>query len=700
MSITSSPFPSTNFNLNRLFDIDWTGINITKWSPGGDYNISLVTDFLHRIPRFGIQLKQLNNTSFDPSDNEYLESLGILVAIPGFWLILTLLFFLIFFLCRCCDVNSKKKKSLGCCKCCLFMFTMVSILIITIGILGNLRAHVGIDTIHNHTLSISNIVDQIRNETTAVENTLETRVDEDLNKISRKLIGPLVRNYTVLNHLQEQLLHMRRNVTKGIHRIGEMNTKIERVDMSYIPRAVEQIETIRLPATFAILTSFLSFCFLLLCGICKHSRCLLILFSVLGLLSIVISFVLTSFYLGLALGGSDFCYSPKPFISKQFNSLVDSQIVNYYLECDVRALVHSNNQFTPLAHSPAVSSIMPPPILGSAPGYLGPVGPTNNPFRKQLRDIRKSLDGFEEGLFRAAELCEVHCPDIEVKDTVRSLKNEAKKIQESVTLLSRVTECHDVHIDYLFIMSATCRETLEGIVLMMLSAAATGILFTFLVLCASHTWINIRKKRPPAPDTTDETEAFLAPTSATSTGTSNKSSTCIGLSGSHTHHRSGTLSRLGAGNTGIADSSAGIGSNSGYLTTTGQGTRTPRYSFDYLSMNSLNSSPSAPMHTATINSSATLTRSSNLYHSPLMQSHGNPVSQLASSSSNSHYQQLVQNLHRPLLPPPPQMPPPPPYNPQYTPIHNPSAFFIRNSFRAHSSSDLKNNSSSHHNNYQ
>ena len=237
----------------------------------------------------------------------------------------------------------------------------------------------------------------LRNETNNVENTLETRIDEDLNKISRKLIGPLVRNYTVLNILQEQLLHMRRNVTKGINRIGEMNSKIERIDLSFMPRIVDQVETIRWPVTFGLMFSLILFCMLLLCGTCKHSRCLLILFSVLGLLSIVISFVLTSLYLGLAVGGADFCFNPKPFITKQLSTAVsplESTIVQYYLECDIRHLY---------------------------------TGPTNNPFRKQLRDIRKSLDGFEEGLFRTGDICEAYCPDTEVKATLRELKKRGQK---------------------------------------------------------------------------------------------------------------------------------------------------------------------------------------------------------------------------------------------------------------------------------
>ncbi|KAI1303677.1 Protein tweety [Halotydeus destructor] len=476
-----------------LVRIDMAGFNFTRWSPTGDYNMSLVADYLHKIPHLDIKLQRINGT-FDPHDNEYLESLGILVAIPGFWLIVTLLFFLIFFLCRCCDVNNKKTKSLGCCKCFLFLFASISVMVIAIGLAGNYQTHVGMTKVSNYTRHLSDMVDTLRNETNIVEDTLETKVDEDLNKISRKLIGPLVRNYTVLNVLQEQLLHMRRNVTKGINRIGEMNQKIERLDLSFIPRNLDLMEQIRWPATFGILGFLLFFCMLLFCGICRHSRCLLILFSVLGLLSLVICFVLTSLYLGIAVSGSDFCFDPKPFLHRQFNNVVESSVVSYYLNCEG---LYQMNAYA---------------------------GPNQNPFRRQLREIRKAVDGFEDGLIRTMTLCDTYCPDLDVRNTLTSLKEEAKKTQDTINLLTKVSECHEVYKDYLFTMSGACKETLEGVTLLLISTAATGICFTLLVLCASHTWINIRKKRPDNEHTGEEADPFLPPASATSTATSTSSS--------------------------------------------------------------------------------------------------------------------------------------------------------------------------------
>lgn len=52
-----------------LLRIDMAGFNFTRWSPSGDYNISMVGEYLHRIPHLDIKLRPINAT-FDPHDNE------------------------------------------------------------------------------------------------------------------------------------------------------------------------------------------------------------------------------------------------------------------------------------------------------------------------------------------------------------------------------------------------------------------------------------------------------------------------------------------------------------------------------------------------------------------------------------------------------------------------------------------------------
>src|SRR5699024_5780673 len=138
------------------------------------------------IPHVDIGLHPLPaNTTFDPNDNEYLESLGILVALPGFWLIFTLIFFLVFFLCRCCDSSGsssdqqkqfhqqpnlmtskpKKPRKLTGCKLCLAVIATIAGFAITISLLGSIVVHRGMIKLRDSTADIANVLETVQNDT-------------------------------------------------------------------------------------------------------------------------------------------------------------------------------------------------------------------------------------------------------------------------------------------------------------------------------------------------------------------------------------------------------------------------------------------------------------------------------------------------------------------------------------------------------
>lgn len=100
-----------------------------------------------------------------------------------------------------------------------------------------------------------------------------------------------------------------------------------------LPTMINSIETVRWPATFAIFITLLFICYILMCGVCKHSRCLLIIFSVLGLLSLVVCYVLTSQNLGISVAGSDFCLNPRPFLKRELSKFMNESLADYYLDC-------------------------------------------------------------------------------------------------------------------------------------------------------------------------------------------------------------------------------------------------------------------------------------------------------------------------------------------------------------------------------
>jgi len=170
--------------------------------------MSILANQFHKIPHIDTKLNFVNQT-FDPEDNQYLESLGIIVAIPGFWLILTLLFFLIFFLCRCCDVNNNNKpqklEKLTCCKCCLLLFAIITLSVISIGFIGNIYAHNGIIKVQQSSSELVRDIEQLRNFTMMINTELEQRMFTNIKRLQDKLIHPLVRDREALERLHNIL---------------------------------------------------------------------------------------------------------------------------------------------------------------------------------------------------------------------------------------------------------------------------------------------------------------------------------------------------------------------------------------------------------------------------------------------------------------------------------------------------------------
>ena len=84
-----------------------------------------------------------------------------------------------------------------------------------------------------------------------------------------------------------------------------------------------------------LLGLFSLFCLLLFIGAIVHSRATLIVFSVCGLFSIILLWLLASIYVTMAVALADFCYRPTPWVQGALNHSfnVTTDVANYYLKC-------------------------------------------------------------------------------------------------------------------------------------------------------------------------------------------------------------------------------------------------------------------------------------------------------------------------------------------------------------------------------
>ncbi|UXI16731.1 Bromodomain adjacent to zinc finger domain protein 1A [Sarcoptes scabiei] len=488
------------------------------------YNQSIIANWFHSIPHVDIKLRPLPaNITFDPNDNEYLESIGILVAIPGFWLILTLIFFLIFFLCRCCDgsgngLDQQKKKfhqqatlvskankprRLTGCKFCLTLVTCLATIAITISLFGSILFHRGMVQLYNSTANIADVFGTVQNDTRTAAYYLHDEIDTNIESLKSSIEKMLVKDVSVKANLETQLFFLKRNVSRCIRRVDDIYSRIERLNIRPIPDTVSLVEKIRWPATFIFGFLLVLFCLILLFGIIRHSRCTLIMFSVCGLLALVLGWVLSSLYLGLLVAGSDFCAEPDSFLDDRFSNEAEMAILDYYIRC--RYQTHH---------------------FGNSPQTI------SHPFRVQTRASLIAIDHMSE-LIRALEmLCISYCsPDQNiVRPQINSIVQHLNSTERLLKSVQALLDCRRIHEDYITSMSATCKNLIEGLFVLLVASAAIGLLFTLLVLCASHTWIHIRSINPNSSnslinngsgasssllgqlDNVDETDPFLPST--------------------------------------------------------------------------------------------------------------------------------------------------------------------------------------------
>lgn len=432
------------------------------------YQVSMVADCFHAVPHVDIGFSPVNST-FDPTSNVYLESLGILIAVPGFWLILTLLAFLIFFLCRCCDSGLKKKRRLTPLKWILAFFALLCCGSLALGLFGNDQAHSGVVAVQKSTQHIEDNLSNFGNQTQYLERALGQNAKDQLQGLTEALAGPMP-DPAARNLLDRGLELIKGNLSVGAGRAQELHSRIGHLTLSPLPRALQLMELFRWPATIGLLCMLILVCLLLLWGVIRHSRCLLILFSVLGLLSVVLCWVLVSLYLGICVAGSDFCLDPEPFLQKQSSGMVDSAVLNYYLHCR---------------------------------------DDSSSPFVEPLREARAAVDGVQTLLAPMTQVADRYFPRKEVHSLLNQLGQELNGSQNALGMLGLLLDCRPLNREYRRAMDATCTGLLEGTAFMLASALGGGLLFTVLIWVASHTWIHIRQRRPR--DTVDEEDPFLPP---------------------------------------------------------------------------------------------------------------------------------------------------------------------------------------------
>ena len=256
------------------------------------------------------------------------------------WLIATLVVLLIYLCTRCCDTKSTKHRKSRPIRCILSFFALVTATGLAGGFWGNHVLHGGVTEFEKAAEEILNIVRRIQKMSRQYNDVLQKDIEQNMNKLYD---GPFQRDIrqSPTSHLEimDNSDFIFFNISEGLKAMDEIrftvndpNNRIDS-DLRYLPFWADTVERYRWPITMALQGIFTLFCLLLFVGAIVHSRCILILFSVCGLFSIIFLWLLASVYTTASVALADFCHQPTPWVMHIMQDKISKTVSSYYLQC-------------------------------------------------------------------------------------------------------------------------------------------------------------------------------------------------------------------------------------------------------------------------------------------------------------------------------------------------------------------------------
>ncbi|KAG5347459.1 TTY1 protein, partial [Acromyrmex charruanus] len=399
-------------------------------------------------------------------------SLGILGSIPAAWLILTLLVLLVYLVTRCCDRRPRPKKSITALKCSLAILALLCSGAVAVGLYGNDDVHNGLVQLIAAAKNVDGILMGVRNQTDTIEATLKRKVQPQLTALGDEFDAP-VSNKTMLSWLLAALNGMKQNTSIAVNRSFEIRKPLSGISLAGAIGMGEKIEQLRWPITMAVLSALLVLCVVLVVGVARHSRCVLITFSVFGLFAVIVSWLMASLYLATSVALGDLCVSPDGYLSRAVPSTLASEVLSYYTHCE---------------------------------------NTRSNPFTLRLRDTQRAVDNMRHNLNTVTKLALELFKDQQLQPKLSSLATDVNTIDRLMPGLSTLLDCKPLHKQYVHAAKSLCHLGLYGLSFMLIASLAAGLLFTVLVWVDSHTWIYIRKRRDY--HQVDEQDPYLPPSAA------------------------------------------------------------------------------------------------------------------------------------------------------------------------------------------
>ncbi|XP_059084897.1 protein tweety-like [Tigriopus californicus] len=423
------------------------------------YEPTLWANLFHSAPHVNITFHPVDSR-FNPESDLYLEALGILASIPAAWLITTLVILLIYLCTRCCDTKNTKKRRSRPIRCFLSFLALATCATLALGIWGTFAMNEGMIKFQASTMNINNIVERSQDMAEKYNHVFQNEIEKNLNLLydgpfSREIVQDRSAHLMIMDSCEIVF----NNISTGLEAMDQLRFSIQepkdRMSFQHVPHWAASFEKYRFPGYFGIQALFGLFCLLLFVGAIVHSRCVLILFSVCGLFSIIMLWLFASIYTAVTVALADFCNDPTPWVQHVLSSSLDEEVTSYYLQC--------------AAGQP-------------------------NPYESFLSRSQRAILDIDHRVQIISGTARKYYSAMELSPHLDDLKQHTEDTKRLMSDLSMSLRCDPIFRSYNTALVGLCDRGLFGLILMLISASLSGVLFTILVWCNSHTWIYFKHK--------------------------------------------------------------------------------------------------------------------------------------------------------------------------------------------------------------
>ncbi|KTG37194.1 hypothetical protein cypCar_00023742, partial [Cyprinus carpio] len=238
--------------------------------------------------------------------------------------------------------------------------------------------------------------------------------------------------------------------------------------LDHLASLTEQYDWYRWLGYLGLLLFDVIICLLVLVGLIRNSRSILISVCLLGVLTLVISWASLGLEFSVAVTASDFCVAPDSYITKvtRENVVINQDILQYYLKCSM--------------------------------------GQTN-PFQQKLSGSHKALVEMQDDVSELLRSAIREFP--KTKSNLEEMQAVLNSTEVSLHHLTALVDCRSLHMDYVQALTGLCYDGVEGLIYLVLFSFVTALMFSSIVCSVPHTWQSKRSEEEDG----DDTSATLGP---------------------------------------------------------------------------------------------------------------------------------------------------------------------------------------------